>query len=167
VDLFNQIRKKLVIFGHFKDFNICQIKTLLLYHLSFLHALMKFKDIDKISRNLRNALMNGNINIWKESLIFSLVPLDNHNTRSNCPTSVFTGIGQTLMSRPVINMVKKDQHSLKSCIDLFFLNFEVDFTIKWNIVSLQIDMTFKINANKIIWSWNISNEFVAKTDAKT
>ena len=26
----------------------CQIKTLLLYHLSFLHALMKFKDIDKI-----------------------------------------------------------------------------------------------------------------------
>jgi hypothetical protein len=38
------------------------------------------------------------------------------------------------------------------------------FTIKWNIVSLQIDvMTFKINANKIIWFWNISNEFVAKT----
>jgi hypothetical protein len=25
-----------------------KIKTLLLYHLSFLHALMKFKDIDKI-----------------------------------------------------------------------------------------------------------------------
>ena len=41
---------------------------------------------------------------------------------------------------------------------------KVDFTIKWNIVSLQIDvMTFKINANKIIWFWNISNEFVAKT----
>jgi hypothetical protein len=104
----------------------------------------------------------------------------------------------------VINLVKKDQHSLKSCVDLFFLNFKfrclrllsfnaryktipheswhfisvnrknkytiptphnfatVDFTIKWNIVSLQIDvMTFKINANKIIWFWNISNEFVA------
>ena len=45
---------------------------------------------------------------------------------------------------------------------------KVDFTIKWNIVSLQIDvMTFKINANKIIWFWNISNEFVAKTYAKT
>jgi hypothetical protein len=29
---------------------------------------------------------------------------------------------------------------------------KVDFTIKRNIVSLQIDvMTFKINANKIIW----------------
>jgi hypothetical protein len=41
---------------------------------------------------------------------------------------------------------------------------KVDFTIKWNIVSLQIDvMTFKINANEIIWFWNISNEFVAKT----
>ena len=40
--------------------------------------------------------------------------------------------------------------------------------IKWNIVSLQIDvMTFKINANKIIWFWNISNKFVAKTYAKT
>ena len=34
--------------------------------------------------------------------IFSLVPSDNRNTRSTCPTSVFTGIGQTLMSRPVI-----------------------------------------------------------------
>ena len=32
--------------------------------------------------------------------IFSLVPSDNRNTRSTCPTSVFTGIGQTLMSRP-------------------------------------------------------------------
>jgi hypothetical protein len=34
------------------------------------------------------------------NLIFSLVPSDNRNTRSTCPTSVFTGIGQTLMSRP-------------------------------------------------------------------
>jgi hypothetical protein len=25
----------------------------------------------------------------------------------------------------VINLVKKDQHSLKSCVDLFFLNFVV------------------------------------------
>jgi hypothetical protein len=45
---------------------------------------------------------------------------------------------------------------------------KVDFTVKWNIVSLQIDvMTFKINVNKIIWFWNISNEFVAKTYVKT
>jgi hypothetical protein len=34
------------------------------------------------------------------NLIFSLVPSDNRNTRSTCLTSVFTGIGQTLMSRP-------------------------------------------------------------------
>jgi len=34
--------------------------------------------------------------VW-EYLIFSLVPADNRNT---CPMSVFTGIGQTLMSRP-------------------------------------------------------------------
>ena len=27
--------------------------------------------------------------------IFSLVPSDNHNTRSTCPTSVFTGTGQS------------------------------------------------------------------------
>ena len=33
---------------------------------------------------------------------FSLVPSDNRNTGSTCPTSVFTGIGQTLMSRPDI-----------------------------------------------------------------
>jgi hypothetical protein len=31
---------------------------------------------------------------------FSLVPSDNRDTRSTCPTSVFIGIGQTLMSRP-------------------------------------------------------------------
>ena len=36
------------------------------------------------------------------NLICSLVPSDNRNTRSTCPTSVFTGIGQTLMSRPVL-----------------------------------------------------------------
>jgi hypothetical protein len=30
------------------------------------------------------------------NLTFSLVPSDNRNTRSTCPTSVFTGIGQTL-----------------------------------------------------------------------
>jgi hypothetical protein len=33
-------------------------------------------------------------NLW----FFSLVPSDNRNTRSTCPTSVFTGIGQMLMS---------------------------------------------------------------------
>jgi hypothetical protein len=37
---------------------------------------------------------------WRISDFFSLVPSDNRNTRSTCPTSVFTGIGQTLMSRP-------------------------------------------------------------------
>jgi hypothetical protein len=76
--------------------------------------------------------MNGNINIWNirtkitperyttnlvfytsgnrfvrrtgtfGNLTFSLVPSDNRNTRSPCPTSVFTGIGQTLMSRPAL-----------------------------------------------------------------
>jgi hypothetical protein len=34
------------------------------------------------------------------NLTFSLVLSDSRNTRSTCPTSVFTGIGQTLMSRP-------------------------------------------------------------------
>jgi hypothetical protein len=32
--------------------------------------------------------------VW-ESLIFSLVPSDNRNTRSTCPTSVLTGTGQS------------------------------------------------------------------------
>ena len=36
------------------------------------------------------------------NLIFSLVPSDNRNTRSTCPTSVFTGTGHTIMSRPVL-----------------------------------------------------------------
>jgi hypothetical protein len=41
------------------------------------------------------------------NLIFSLVPSDNRNTRSTCPTSVFTGIGQTLMSRPALHHTHK------------------------------------------------------------
>ena len=32
----------------------------------------------------------------------TLLQLDNRNTRSTCPMSVFTGIGQTLMSRPEV-----------------------------------------------------------------
>ena len=39
-------------------------------------------------------------NLQKVGVIFSLLPLDNRDTRSTCPTSVFTYIGQTLMSRP-------------------------------------------------------------------
>jgi hypothetical protein len=31
---------------------------------------------------------------------FFTCPIGQRNTRSTCPTSVFTGIGQTLMSRP-------------------------------------------------------------------
>jgi hypothetical protein len=45
---------------------------------------------------------------WEKSIainpIFSLVPSDNRNTKSTCPTSVFTGIGQTLMSRPELQL---------------------------------------------------------------
>ena len=47
------------------------------------------------------------------NLIFSLVPSDNRNTRSTCPTSVFTGIGQTLMSRPASNHPSTSQTNLK------------------------------------------------------
>jgi hypothetical protein len=50
---------------------------------------------------------SGNIFVCRTgtygNLIFSLVPSDNCNTRSTCPTSVFTGTGQTLMSRPACN----------------------------------------------------------------
>jgi hypothetical protein len=38
-------------------------------------------------------------NLQKVGVIFALS--DNRGTRSTCPTSVFTGIRQTLMSRPV------------------------------------------------------------------
>ena len=40
-----------------------------------------------------------------ESLIFSLVPSENRNTRSTCLMSVFTGTGQTLMSRTAILII--------------------------------------------------------------
>jgi hypothetical protein len=42
----------------------------------------------KGNRFVRRTGMFGN-------LIFSLVPSDNRNTRSTCPTSVFTGTGQS------------------------------------------------------------------------
>ena len=45
------------------------------------------------NRFVRRTGMFGN-------LIFSLVPSDNRDIRSTCPTSVFTGIRQMLMSRP-------------------------------------------------------------------
>ena len=44
----------------------CQIKTLLLYHLSFLHALMKFKDIDKIKVAISETLQ------WMEISVFEI-----------------------------------------------------------------------------------------------
>ena len=40
-------------------------------------------------------------NLQKAEVIFSLVPSDNRDTRSTCPMSVLTGIGQALMSKPV------------------------------------------------------------------
>jgi hypothetical protein len=61
--------------------------------------------------------MNGNINIWnirtritpertrknyRRTGMFRNLWFFHRNTRSTCPTSVFTGIGQTLMSRPVL-----------------------------------------------------------------
>ena len=68
------------------------------------------------NRFVRRTGMFGN-------LTFSLVPSDNRNTRSTCPTSVFTGIGQTLMSRPVWEKVfdwsspfdTNNDRFLKSC----------------------------------------------------
>ena len=39
-------------------------RSKLFYCIIYRSSMMKFKDIDKISRNLRNALMNENINIW-------------------------------------------------------------------------------------------------------
>ena len=44
------------------------------------------------------SVVPARLGIW----FFSLVLSDNRNTRSTCPTSVFTGIGQTLMSMPDI-----------------------------------------------------------------
>jgi hypothetical protein len=48
-------------------------------------------------------------NLQKVGVIFALS--DNRGTRSTCPTSVFTGIRQTLMSRPVTD--KKHRFPLK------------------------------------------------------
>ena len=180
MDLFNQIRKKLVIFVHFKGFNISQKPNSsplsyfaqkislnlapnwypIICTCSFRsHSCSYISNIDisvhseiaililSMSLNFIKAWRNDKYNkivlIWRftlvlikinygqigdqtglfhttnpifytirnkfvhrtgtfGNLIFSLIPSDNRNTRSTCPTSVFTGIGQTLMSRPVV-----------------------------------------------------------------
>ena len=50
------------------------------------------------------------------NLIFSLIPSDSRNTRSTCPKSVLTGIGQTLMSRPALiySLVSSDNRNTRS-----------------------------------------------------
>ena len=53
---------------------------------------------------IENNLLKG------RTVIFSLVPSDNRDTRSTCPTSVFTGIGQALMSRP--ELLHQGEHTL-------------------------------------------------------
>ena len=61
-----------------------------------------------------------NLSVVPARLVFSFVLLDNRNTRSTCLTSVFAGIGQTLMSRPVLYdpvaqmSYKKNYISMKS-----------------------------------------------------
>jgi hypothetical protein len=181
VDLFHQIRKKLVIFVHFKGFNISQkpksslsyfaqktslnfaanwypiiftcpfrsdscsyisnidisvhwsvseIATLILsMSLNFITAWRMINDTIKRVLIWRFTLVLIKINYGQigdqtglfyttnpvfytsgnrfvhrtgtfRNLTFSLVPSDNRNTRSTCLTSVFTGIGQTLMSGP-------------------------------------------------------------------
>jgi hypothetical protein len=56
------------------------------------------------------------------NLIFSLVPSDNRNTRSTCPTSVFTGIGQALKSKPGTNLFYFEWDSTLSMIDILNLS---------------------------------------------
>ena len=51
-----------------------QIKTLLLYHLSFFHASMKFKDIDKIKVAISETLS------WTKISIFEIWEQESHRT---------------------------------------------------------------------------------------
>jgi hypothetical protein len=175
VDLFNQIRKKFVIFVHFKGFNIFlkpKIKSAIVFCTKgkfkfgaklisdnfyvfvpewflflyfkywYFRSLKRFWDCDfkfvnvlELHQSMINDI-NKRILIWRfalvlikinngqigdqtglfyttnpvfytsgnrffrrtgtfGNLIFSLVPSDNRNTRSTCPTSVFTGTGQS------------------------------------------------------------------------
>jgi hypothetical protein len=171
VDLFNQIRKKFVIFVHFKGFNISQKPIVfctkdkfkfgdklisdnfyvfvpewflfLYFKYWYFRSLKRFwycdfkfvnvlelhqrmiNDINKRVLNWRFTLVLIKINYGQigdqtglfyttnpvfytsgnrfvrrtgtfGNLIFSLVPSDNRNTRSTCPTSVFTSVGPSV-----------------------------------------------------------------------
>ena len=72
------------------------------------------------------------------NLIFSLVPSDNRNTRSTCPTSVFTGIGQTLMSRPGLQTFYCRLPATTSASVNFFENCWISyFTLHEHLESTQ------------------------------
>jgi len=68
---------------------------------------------------------------------FFLVPSDNHDdTRSTCPTSVLTGIGQTLMSMrvfiaqiPKFYIFRTKHKYLSSNFDMFVIIFFFEFII--------------------------------------
>ena len=60
--------------------------------------------------------------------IFSLVPSDNRNTRSTCPTTVITGIGQTLMSRPAL--WDNSDHFLRTTLTTFLGQLGPIFSVK-------------------------------------
>jgi hypothetical protein len=78
--------------------------TIILKKLTWLfHLCLSRLHDHNVHYGLGQPIHSSPVHVW-ESLIVSLVPSDNHNTRSTCPTSVFTGIGQTLMSRPGVEI---------------------------------------------------------------
>jgi hypothetical protein len=83
-----------------------------LFSSRFWRAMVSFTDKSEVRFFLNHILIS--IVSVSESLIFSLVPSDNRNTRYTCPTSVFTSIGQMLMSRPVILVHRRNHRSPKA-----------------------------------------------------
>ena len=99
------------------------------------------------------------------NLIFSLVPSDNRNTRSTCPTSVFTGIGQTLMSRPEFrshdlsfNLFPVGNHSLGHmiCLLIYFRLAAMLLNIlKCISMFILLPLTFPSGAYKLDYTFLI------------
>ena len=98
------------------------------------------------------------------NLIFSLVPSDNCNTKSTCPTSVFTGIGQTLMSRPdrsslhfvLVQWFLAELWSLVlfSCHHFISLGFEI---LTWFLVWECIIISYRSNLKFVPIEWFLTN----------
>jgi hypothetical protein len=131
---------------------------------------MKLKDIDKLKVAISETLMEIDLSVVPARLgiwFFLLVPSDNRNTRSTCPTSVFTGIGQALMSRPGIHILifflaNLAKGNMSFCHHLASVNFSHFNLLLWNPSAKWTETWLEASMECPLWRLLISSRSVSR-----